>query len=153
MGMSPSHCDVTNTYMATWYVVRQHCHLTTAQHCRNRTEIVNSRTFFLHFSYDGRTPDNDEGIERPWFLFHGLGTHRRSRTTQVCMHHQYLIPLIVDFGARSRYIRQGHVIASHRILCGAITHPCFWHQSSQMIPCESWYDGCRHRKNRSTWCF
>ena len=29
-----------------------------------------------------------------------------------------------DFGARSRYIRQGEVIASHRILWDAINNPC-----------------------------
>ena len=32
--------------------------------------------------------------------------------------------LFVDFVARSRYLRQGWVIASHSILWDAITHPC-----------------------------
>ena len=32
--------------------------------------------------------------------------------------------LYEDFGARSRYLRQGYVIASHRILWDAITYPC-----------------------------
>ena len=68
--------------------------------------------------------------------YHRSGFKERKRSTFI-IHCPCSFATFIDFGDRSRYLRNVEVITSHRVLWVLLlshcVHICFWHQSTHML--------------------